>query len=170
MNETDFEDRLRSHLAAKARLIEVPDHKFVQTKVVPFQPRRNRLSTLVAAAAGVAIVAVLGFGLFQATGGNDEAGILGTAHDSCHVTIISGSEGYWLTAATSAGSIGPVRTDLGQELTIAGGPPVVFRVFEAEDASDPIAETTMASAGAACSFDARVSDSSGSFSFDVARK
>ncbi len=56
MNETDFEKRLHGHLAARASLIEVPDHKFVQTKVVPFQPRRNRFNNLVMAAAGVAVV------------------------------------------------------------------------------------------------------------------
>lgn len=167
MNETDFEERLRGHLAAKARLIEVPDHKFVQTRVVPFQPRRNRFNNLVMAAAGAAVVAMLGFGLIQMTGNNDEAGLISTRHASCDITVIAGSDGYWLTATTSKATIGPVRTDEGQNLTVDGGLPVVFKVFDSEDTTEPIAETTMTSSGARCSFEVTVSDSSGALRFDV---
>jgi len=170
VNETDFEERLRGHLAAKARLIEVPDHKFVQTKVVPFQPRRNRFNNLAMAAAGAAIVAMLGFGLIQTTGNNDEAGIIPTRHASCDVTVIAGSDGYWLTATTSRATIGPFSSDQGQNLTVDGGPPVIFKVFDSEGATEPIAETTMTRAGGTCNFEVTVSDSSGALQFDVSAR
>ncbi|MBK5268600.1 MAG: hypothetical protein JJE47_14330 [Acidimicrobiia bacterium] len=171
MSETDFEDRLRGHLAAKARLIEVPDHKFVQTRIVPFQPRRRRFSTLVAAAAAVAVVAILGFGVFQTTvGGPDQAGIIPTTFARCEIIIVPGSEGYWLRANTSVASIGPVETTPDQKLTIEGDLPVTVQIFDSPSATTPMAETTIDSADGNCSFGVSVSNGPTGFQLDVTQR
>lgn len=112
MNEPDFEERLRGHLAARARLIEVPDHQFVQTKIVPFQPRRRRLDTLGMAAAGAAVIAILGFGVFQTTNGdNVQAGISDGANKSCSFQIAAGEPGFWLTINDADERHGPFASD-----------------------------------------------------------
>lgn len=46
-----LEDRLRDHLHAKASTFEVPEHRFVDTKIVPFHSRRRQYPALAAAAA-----------------------------------------------------------------------------------------------------------------------
>lgn len=170
MNETDFEKRLRGHLAAKASLIEVPDHKFVQTKVVPFQPRRNRLNNLVMAAAGVAVVAMLGFGVLQVTGVGSELGIITTRHDRCQITIIPGQEGYWLTASTPDASVGPYGTDFGQTVTVDGGLPLVIEVFDSPQATEPVVQNTINTADKVCAFGVSVSNGPAGFQIDVAQR
>ena len=170
MNETDFEKRLRGHLDAKASLIEVPDHKFVQTRVVPFQPRRNRFNNLVMAAAGVAVVAMLGFGVLQVTGAGSELGIIPTKHDRCQITIIPGQEGYWLTASTSEASAGPYDANVGQTVTVDGGLPLVIEVFDSSQATDAIAENTIDTADKTCDFGVTVSDGPAGFQIDVAQR
>jgi hypothetical protein len=171
VSETNLENRLRGHLAAKARLIEVPDHKFVQTKIVPFQPRRNRLGAFVAAAAGVAVVAILGFGVFQTTvGGLDEAGIIPPTFQRCNIVIVPGSEGYWIRASTSVTSIGPFETSPDQNLIIEGNLPVTVQLFDSPTATIPVAETTIDSADGDCSFGVSVSNGPTGFQLDVAQR
>lgn len=101
MNTTDFEDRLRNHLEAKANLIDVPDHQFVQTKVVPFQPRRHRFSNMLAVAAGLIVVLILGYGAWTTTGGDvTSASLFTPVSSSCEVTVATGSE---VTVTVAAG-------------------------------------------------------------------
>lgn len=170
MNETDFEDRLRGHLAAKARRIEVPDHKFVQTRIVPFQPRRNRLSTFAASAAAVAVVAILGFGVFQTTvRGPAEAGIISTTQ-RCEIVILPGSEGYWLRAKTSVASIGPFETRPDQNLSIDGNLPMTVQIFDSSTATTPVAETTIESANGTCSFEVSISNGLTDLQLDVTQR
>ncbi|MDH3193733.1 MAG: hypothetical protein OEY55_02655 [Acidimicrobiia bacterium] len=170
MNETDFEKRLRGHLAAKASLIEVPDHKFVQTKVVPFQPRRSRFNNLVMAAAGVAVVAMLGFGVLQVTGAGSELGIIGTKPDRCQITIMPGQEGYWLTASTTKARIGPYGADVGQTVAVEGGLPLVIEVFDSPQATDAIAENTINTPDKDCDYAVTVSEGPNGFEVDVTER
>ena len=170
MNETDFEKRLRGHLAAKASLIEVPDHKFVQTRVVPFQPRRNRFNNLVMAAAGVAVVAMLGFGVLQVTGVGAELGIISTKHDRCQITILPGQEGYWLRASTPESSVGPYDASAAQVVTLEGGLPLVVQVFDSPEATDAVGEDTIANANKVCAFGITVSDGPTGIQIDVAQR
>ncbi len=51
-----LEDRLRDHLHAKASTFEVPEHRFVDTKIVPFHSRRRQYPALAAAAALLAVL------------------------------------------------------------------------------------------------------------------
>lgn len=170
MNETDFEKRLRGHLAAKARLIEVPDHKFVQTKVVPFQPRRSRLNNLVMAAAGVAVVAMLGFGLAQTDGLTDDAGVIPTRFERCEIVVVPSSELFWVQAETTDQSVGPFGTGPGQTIKLAGGLPLIVKVFDAPDATEPVVETTITTADGACAFGVSVSNGPTGYQIDVAQR
>lgn len=154
-NHTDFEERLRSHLAAKADLIDVPDHKFVQTKVIPFQPR-HRITNLVAVAAGIAIVAMLGFGLLQSSSNNvTEAGILGLPDAACSVAVIPGDPptGLIISVDATSETFGPTSADT--PVTIKTDSPYTVKLFGSDDISGiPLDQQVVV--GSACDVDVRV--------------
>ena len=145
MKPSEFEERLRGHLAAKANLIDVPEHRFVQTKVIPFQPRRHRMSTLMAAAAGVAIVAMLGFGVFQASGRTaNEASIIPGVTSPCAIHLIPGEPGFWVTIDINGAEEGPFTSDadnLALEFTDPG--PATIRVYQSDTPDDLTEDGTL---------------------------
>ncbi|MDH3308178.1 MAG: hypothetical protein OEO77_11750 [Acidimicrobiia bacterium] len=111
-----IEDRLRDHLHARAEAIEVPEHRFVETKIVPFQPRR-RLAPAWAAAAALVVIVAGGFALvtgqFQTTSAGNEASIIP------RIPGVSGSEPRthleWSLAVP--GVVGPVIMAADQDVT-----------------------------------------------------